>query len=245
MLLKALVIWELVSKLCSTLCDPMGCSPPGSSVHGIFQARVLEWVAISSSGDLPNPGIKPRSPALQAVSLPTEPPGKAIIKGIRCSELGELWGTAMLPSADWHTLEPHVAWSAAARVGCLLSLPLCSLHAWVWASAHTRSRMEMSGKACAVCSSPPCCPVSKCCGNAGPGRPAAWGGFSGTSQRVLSNQFSVRRARGALEGTAQAPISSTQVPEADRDPTQGLRESPGFVQKDFAPDSVQIGRAHV
>ena len=88
MLLKALVSWELVSKLCSTLCDPMGCSPPGSSVHGIFQARILEWVAISSSGDLSNPGIKPRSPALQVVSLPTEPPGKAIIKGIRCSNLG-------------------------------------------------------------------------------------------------------------------------------------------------------------
>ena len=36
-------------QLCPTLCDPMGCSPPGSSVHGIFQAGVLEWVAISFS----------------------------------------------------------------------------------------------------------------------------------------------------------------------------------------------------
>ena len=34
---------------CPTLCDPMDCSPPGSSVHGIFQARVLEWVAIAFS----------------------------------------------------------------------------------------------------------------------------------------------------------------------------------------------------
>ena len=38
-----------VTHLCLTLCDPMDCSPPGSSVHGIFQERVLEWVAISSS----------------------------------------------------------------------------------------------------------------------------------------------------------------------------------------------------
>ena len=38
-----------VSQLCPTLCDPMECNPPGSSVHGILQARVLEWVAISSS----------------------------------------------------------------------------------------------------------------------------------------------------------------------------------------------------
>ena len=38
-----------VTKLCQTLCNPMDCSLPGSSVHGIFQARILEWVAISSS----------------------------------------------------------------------------------------------------------------------------------------------------------------------------------------------------
>ena len=39
----------LVAQLCPTLCDHMDCSPPGSSVHGILQARVLEWVAISFS----------------------------------------------------------------------------------------------------------------------------------------------------------------------------------------------------
>ena len=38
-----------VAQLCPTLCDPMDCSPPGSSLHGIFQARVLEWVAIAFS----------------------------------------------------------------------------------------------------------------------------------------------------------------------------------------------------
>ena len=47
----------------------MDCSLPGSSVHGILQAKVLEWVAISFSGDLPDPGIKPMSPAWQANSL--------------------------------------------------------------------------------------------------------------------------------------------------------------------------------
>ena len=54
----------------------MACSLPGSSVHGNFQARILEWVAISFPKDLPDPGIKPGSPALQADSLPSEPPGK-------------------------------------------------------------------------------------------------------------------------------------------------------------------------
>ena len=60
----------------SCLENPMDCSLPGSSIHGIFQARILEWVAISSPGDLPNPGIEPRSPSLQADTLPSEPPGK-------------------------------------------------------------------------------------------------------------------------------------------------------------------------
>ena len=48
----------LVTQSCLTLCDPMDCSPPGFSVHGILQERILEWVAMPSSGDLPNPGIK-------------------------------------------------------------------------------------------------------------------------------------------------------------------------------------------
>ena len=64
-----------VTQACLTLCDLMDCSPPGSSVHGILQARILEWVAISSPGDLPDPGIEPGSPALQADSLLTEPQG--------------------------------------------------------------------------------------------------------------------------------------------------------------------------
>ena len=52
-----------VTQSCLTLCDPMDCSLPGSS-HGIFQARVLEWVAIPSPEDLPDPGIEPGYPIL-------------------------------------------------------------------------------------------------------------------------------------------------------------------------------------
>ena len=66
--------WKvLVAQPCLTLCDPMDCSPPGSSVCGILQARILEWIAIPFSKDLSDPGIKPRSPALHADSLPSEP----------------------------------------------------------------------------------------------------------------------------------------------------------------------------
>ena len=51
------------------VCDPVDYSPPGFSVRGVFQARILEGVAISSSRDLPDPEIKPRSPALQLNSV--------------------------------------------------------------------------------------------------------------------------------------------------------------------------------
>ena len=64
---------------CPTLRDPMDCSPPGFSVQGILQAKILEWVDMPSSRDLPAPGIEPMSlmsPALQVDSLPLVPPGK-------------------------------------------------------------------------------------------------------------------------------------------------------------------------
>ena len=61
----------LVAQSCPTLCDPMDCSPSSSSVHGILQARILEWVAISFSRGSSPSRIELRSPALQADSLPS------------------------------------------------------------------------------------------------------------------------------------------------------------------------------
>ena len=68
----------LVTQSCLTLCDPKDCSPPGSSVHGILQARIMDGMACPPPWDLPNPGTESRSPSLQADSLPSEPPGKSI-----------------------------------------------------------------------------------------------------------------------------------------------------------------------
>ena len=67
------------TRLCLTLCNPVDCSLPGSSVHGILQARMLEWESLfqrifPTQGS--NPGLEPRSPTLQVDSLPSEPPGK-------------------------------------------------------------------------------------------------------------------------------------------------------------------------
>ena len=61
---------------CPTLSKPMDCSLPGSSTHVIFQARILEQVAIAFFRDLPDPGIKPMSPELADRFFTTEPPGK-------------------------------------------------------------------------------------------------------------------------------------------------------------------------
>ena len=61
----------LVAQQCPTLSNPMGYSPPGSYVHGILQARILEWVAIPFSRETSQPGIEPSSPTLQADSLPS------------------------------------------------------------------------------------------------------------------------------------------------------------------------------
>ena len=70
-----------VAQSCLTLCNPMDSSSPGSSVHGISSARILE-LPFSSPEDFPNPGIEPRSLILQADSSPAEPPGKPKNTGV-------------------------------------------------------------------------------------------------------------------------------------------------------------------
>ena len=66
-----------VAQSCLTLFDPMDCTVPG-----ILQARIVEWVPFPSPGNLPNPGIEPRSPTFQADSLPAEPQGKPKNTGV-------------------------------------------------------------------------------------------------------------------------------------------------------------------
>ena len=83
-----------VAQSCPALCDPMS-----STVHGILQARILECVAVPFSRDLPNPGIEPRSPTLQADSLPAEPPGKPLLPA--------QWSLRP-PKTEWVLLPPSL-----------------------------------------------------------------------------------------------------------------------------------------
>ena len=104
----------LVTQLCPALCDPMDYSPPGSSVYGDSPGRTLEWAAMSYSRGFPNSGIKPRSPALQADSLPSE-----LLK------LQLKWGSGWSP-VYWR-LEPRsYLWVAAGWTLESWALFLCS-----------------------------------------------------------------------------------------------------------------------
>ena len=66
------------AQLCPAFCDPMGCSPPGSSVHGISQARILEWVAISYSRGSFQPRDRTLLSCITGRFFTAKPPGKPI-----------------------------------------------------------------------------------------------------------------------------------------------------------------------
>ena len=72
-----LIVKVKVAQSCPTLWDPVDYI-----VHGILQARILKWIAFPSPRDLPNPGIKPRSPTLQMDCLLAEPQGKPKNTGV-------------------------------------------------------------------------------------------------------------------------------------------------------------------
>ena len=87
--------WISCAQLCPTPCNPMDCSLPGSSVHGIFQARIQEWVAISSSRGSFQTRIEPASlasPALSGGLFTTAPPGKPLALSHGAPESSRLLG---------------------------------------------------------------------------------------------------------------------------------------------------------
>ena len=82
--------------------QPYGCSPPGSSVHGLSPGRILEWVAMPSSRGSSQPGIKPKPPTLQADSLPSEQWGKP--KNTWAGSLSLLQGNFLTQESNWGLL---------------------------------------------------------------------------------------------------------------------------------------------
>ena len=123
----------------------MDCNPPGSSVHGILQARILEWVAMPFSRDLPNPGIEPRSPTLPADSLPSEPPG---------NRLKHVPSIVNLPP-----LQPVTEYWVENPASCSkFPLDICSKHGKAYVSMLLS---QLSNLSCRVCKSVLC--LRLCC----------------------------------------------------------------------------------
>ena len=100
--INAMLIKVMLCLVVSNSLAPMDCSLPSSSVHGIFSKQEY-WSGLPfpSPGGLPNPGIEPRSPSLQADSLPSEPPEKP--KNTRVSSLS-LQGIFLTQESNWALL---------------------------------------------------------------------------------------------------------------------------------------------
>ena len=107
-----------VTQSCPTLCDPMDCSLPGSAVHGIFQVRILEWVAISFSRVSSQPRDRTGSSTLQTDALPSESSGKEE------SQEGKNQRTRG-PSNHWHGAQ--VIWGSRVLPGLKPSMLVITL----------------------------------------------------------------------------------------------------------------------
>ena len=94
----------LVTKSCLTLCDPMDCSPPGFSVHGISQARILEWVAMPSSRASSQPRDQTQVSCPAGGVFATEPPGKPTVYYYSATTRNEFESVVMW----WMNLEPVI-----------------------------------------------------------------------------------------------------------------------------------------
>ena len=151
-------IWKvkvLVAQSCLALCHPVG-SPPGSSVHGILQARILECVAMPSPGDPPDPAIKPKSPNWEILyhlshqgsllysylSKPWASQVALVVKNLPASA-GDIRGAGSIPGWERCPGEGH---GNSLQYSCLKNPK--NRGGW-WATVHgvRKSQMQLSSQA--------------------------------------------------------------------------------------------------
>ena len=94
-----------VTQSCPTLCHPVDCRPPGSSVHGISQARVLEWAAISFSRGSSQPRDRTQVSFIPGRCFNPEPPGKPHMP----------WGNLLIIKKKWSILKPALEYCCIAK----------------------------------------------------------------------------------------------------------------------------------
>ena len=135
--LITLIIWSffldflcLVVQLCLTFCDPLECrSVTGSSVHGIFQARILEWVVLSFSRDLPNPGIKLMFSRLAAAAAKSLQSCPTLCNPIDGSPPGSpVPGILQARTLEWVAISFSNAWKWKVKVKSLSYVQLFATH---------------------------------------------------------------------------------------------------------------------
>ena len=131
-------------QLCPTLCDPMDRSLPGSSVHGILQARILEWVAMPSlQGMVPTQGLNPHLLHLhwQVGSLPLAPPRKppqtwsqlivtAQRNGCESDAFYTSWDADSVKTANWPKRSQWVR--SRTKIKAQIKASLTPSHPWLW-----------------------------------------------------------------------------------------------------------------
>ena len=120
-----------VTQSCPTLCHPLDCSPPGSSIHEVFQARILEWVAISYSRGSFQPRDRTCIPCIAGEFFTAEPPGKPFNKNELLLLLFSCWvvSNSLQPGELQHTRLPaihHLLEFAQTHVRCQWCHPAIS-----------------------------------------------------------------------------------------------------------------------
>ena len=114
--------------------DPMDCNPPGSSIHGISQVRVLEWLPFPSPGDLPDPGIEPVSPALAGRFCTTES-----LRNITDTQIS-VTAQMLASSATWQGhAEQRGGWVTGQTGPITKMLPL----QWIWPQPELWVRIQI------------------------------------------------------------------------------------------------------
>ena len=122
---------------CSVLCDPIDCSPPGSSVHGILQAKILEWVACPPPDGLSNPGIKYHKHTAAAAAKPFQS-CPTLCDPIDGSPPGfPVPGTLQARTLEWVAISFSSAWKWKVKVK---SLRRVQLLATPWTAAYQAPR---------------------------------------------------------------------------------------------------------
>ena len=123
---------------CSVLCDPIDCSPPGSSVHGILQAKILEWVACPPPDGLSNPGIKYHKHTAAAAAAKPFQSCPTLCDPIDGSPPGfPVPGTLQARTLEWVAISFSSAWKWKVKVK---SLRRVQLLATPWTAAYQAPR---------------------------------------------------------------------------------------------------------